>query len=63
MNIKIIDNIKCAFGHHEYVHDKIQRFYNSTSSRNAYKIIYHDVCSNCGKKHTSTINLQSYINY
>ena len=61
--MKIIDIIKCALGHHEYVHDKIQCFYNSTSSRNAYKIIYYDVCSNCGKKHTSTINLQSYINY
>ena len=61
--MKIIDNVKCAFGHHEYVHDKIERFYNSTSSRNAYKIIYHDVCSNCGKNHTSTINLKSYNNY
>ena len=60
--MKIIDIIKCAFGHHEYIHDEIQRFYNSTSSRNAYKIIYHDVCSNCGKKHISTINLQAYIN-
>ena len=61
--MKIIDNVKCAFGHHEYVHDKIERFYNSTSSRNAYKIIYHDLCSNCGKNHTSTINLKSYNNY
>lgn len=62
MNKKIINNIKCILGHHEYVHDKIERFYNSTSSRNAYKIIYHDVCSNCGKKYTSTINLKAYIN-
>ena len=61
--MKIIDVIKCALGYHEYVHDKIEHFYNSTSSRNAYKIIYHDVCSNCGKNHTSTINLQSYNNY
>ena len=60
--MKIIDIIKCAFGHHEYVHDKIQRFYNSTSSRNAYKIIYNDVCSNCGEKLTSIINRQAYIN-
>lgn len=62
MNKKIIDNIKCILWHHEYVHDKIERFYNSTSSRNAYKIIYLDVCSNCGKKYTSTINLKAYIN-
>ena len=61
--MKIIDIIKCSLGQHEYVHDKIEYFYNSTSSSNAHKIIYHDVCSNCGKKHTSTINLQSYINY
>ena len=61
--MKIIDVIKCALGHHKYVHDKIEHFYNSTSSRNAYKIVYHDVCSNCGKKYTSIINLQSCINY
>ena len=60
--MKIIDNIKCTFGHHKYIHDKIQHFYNSSSSRNAYKIIYYDVCSNYGKKYTSTINLKAYIN-
>ena len=60
--MKIIDNIKCTFGHHKYIHDKTEYFYNSTSSRNAYKIIYNDVCSNCGKKLTSIINLQAYIN-
>ena len=60
--MKIINNIKCALGHHEYIHDKIQYFYNSTSSRNAYKIIYYDVCKKKKKKHTSTINLQAYIN-
>ena len=60
--MKIIDNIKCTLGYHEYIHDKIQHFYNATSSRNAYKVIYNDVCSNCGKKITSIINLRANIN-